>query len=105
MLYLLNHMNVLTLNPVLLCKNNTNTYAKNDAESSKWLNALLIAYSMEKLNIRVNEKFDLLSIIDKGGIVRLNLMLDEMLFMSEAVVKTLNTWLTHFTQEVSSKTV
>ena len=56
-------MNVLTLNHVLPCKKDTDTYAKNDAESSKWLNTLLIAYSMNELNIRVNEKFDLMSII------------------------------------------
>ena len=38
-------------------------------------------------------------IIKKGGIVHLNLVLDEMLFMSEAIVQALNTWLKQFSQE------
>ena len=44
-------------------------------------------------------------IIEKGGITCLNIMLDEMFFMSEAVVQVLNTWLKQFPQEGPSKTV
>ena len=44
-------------------------------------------------------------IIEQGGIVQLKLMLDDMFFMSEAVVQTLNTWLKKFPQEGPSKTV
>ena len=86
-------MNVLTLNHVLPCKKYTYTYANNNAEIIKWLNALIVAYSMDELNIRVNEKFDLLSIIEKGGMVCLKLMLDDIFLLYEAVVKPLNTWI------------
>ena len=41
----------------------TNTYVDNDAEISKCLNALIIASSIDELNIQVNERFDLLPII------------------------------------------
>ena len=61
--YLLNNMNSFTIKHVLLWQKYTNTYAKHDEESSKWLNALLIASSTDELNIRVNENFDLLPII------------------------------------------
>ena len=44
-------------------------------------------------------------ILEKGGIVHLNLVLDEMLFMYEAIVQALNTWLKQFSQEVPSKIV
>ena len=44
-------------------------------------------------------------IIEKGGIVHLNLVPDEMLFMSEAIVQALNTWLKQFSQEGPSKIV
>ena len=57
------------------------------------------------MNIQVNEKFDLLKILEQGGIVRLKIMIGEMLFMSEAVLQALHTWLKQFYQEGSSKTV
>ena len=98
-LYLLDHMNALTLDHVLLCQKETNTYAEHDAYISKWLNALLIASSTDELNIRVNEIFDLLPIIEHGGIIRLKIILDEIFFMAEAVVQALNTRLKHFPQE------
>ena len=60
---------------------------------------------MDALNIRVNEKFDLLPIIEQGGIVRLKIMLDDMLFVSEAVVQALHTWILKHSQEVPSKIV
>ena len=44
-------------------------------------------------------------IIEKGGIICLKIILDEIIFMSEAVVQALNTWLKQFTQEGPSKTV
>ena len=44
-------------------------------------------------------------IIKQGGIVRLIIVLDYMLFMSEAIVQALNNWLKQFPQEVTSKTV
>ena len=78
MLYLLDHTNDFALEHVYLWKKETNTYSEQDAESSKQLNALLIASSTDELNIEVNEKFYLLPSIDQGGIVRLNLMLDDM---------------------------
>ena len=46
------------------------------------MNVVLIYSSMDELNIRVNEEFDLLTIIEQGGVLRLKLMLDEMFFMS-----------------------
>ena len=60
---------------------------------------------MDELNIRVNEKFDLMSIIEQGGIVCLKLMIGDILFVSGAVVQVLNTWINQFTQKGSSKTV
>ena len=48
---------------------------------------------MDELNIRVNEIFDLLSIIEKVSIVCLNLMLDHMIFMYEASAQELNIWI------------
>ena len=63
-LYLLEQMNALTLVNMFLRKKDTNRYAKHDAESSKWLNALLIDSSTNALNNRVNEKFELLPIIE-----------------------------------------
>ena len=90
---------------MLLWERETNTYAKNDAEISMWLNALLIASLTDELNIQFNEKFDLLLILDQGGIVRLKLMLNEMFFMYETVLQTLNTRIKQFYQEGPSKTV
>ena len=60
---------------------------------------------MDELYIWFNEKFDLLPILGKGGIVRFKLMLDDMFFMSEAVVKALNNWLKQFSQDGTSKAV
>ena len=60
---------------------------------------------MDELNIRVNEKFDLMSIIEQGGIVCLKLMIGDILFVSGAVVQVLNTWINQFTHKGSSKTV
>ena len=57
MLYLLNHMNAFTFEHYLQWQKDTNTYVDHNAESSKWLNALIFASSMDELNIRVNEKF------------------------------------------------
>ena len=91
MLYLLDHINAFMLDHVLLWKKGTNTYADNNVEISKWINALIIASSTDELNIWVNEKFDLMPILDQGNILRLKIMIDEMLFMSEAVVQALNT--------------
>ena len=99
MLYLLNQMNAFTLNHMLLCKKETNTYAENNAKNRNCINTLIITSSTDELTIRVNKKFDLLPIIDQGGIVRLKLMLDGMLFMSEAVFQALNTWIKQFYQE------
>ena len=90
---------------VLLWKEYTNTYSKHNAESSKWLNELIIDSSTDELNIQVNEKFELMPIIQKGGIICLKIMLDEMFFMSEAVVQALNNWLKQFPQEGPSNTV
>ena len=104
-LYLLNHMKSLMLDHMLLWEKYTNTYANNDVESSKWLNALLVAYSTDELNIRVNDKFDLLPVLGKVGTVRLKCVLDEMFFVSEAVVQALNNWLKQFSKGGSSKTV
>ena len=75
-------MNAFTLEHFLQWKKDTYNYAKNDADRSKCINAIIISYSTDEINIRVNEKFDLLTILDQVGIVRLKLMLDEMLFMS-----------------------
>ena len=75
-------MNAFTLDHVLLWQKYTDTYAKHDAEISKWINSLIIASSMYELNIQVNENFDLLPIIEQGGIIRLKLMIDEMFFVS-----------------------
>ena len=50
-------MNAFALKHILIWQKYTNTYAEHDSESSKWLNALLIAYSTDALNIQVNEKF------------------------------------------------
>ena len=79
-------MNSFTLKHVLLWKNYTNTYAEYGAESRKWQNKLLIASSTDELNTQVNEKLYLLSVLEQGGIIRLKLILDEIFFMSEAVV-------------------
>ena len=89
-------MNAFTLEHVLLWKKYTNTYADNDAESSKWINALIISSSTDQLNIWFNEKFDLLPILEQCGIVCLNIILDEMFFMSESFFQSLNTWLKTF---------
>ena len=43
--------------------------------------------------------------IEKGGIVRLNIMIDKMFFVSEAVVQALHTWLKQFPHEGPSNTV
>ena len=98
-------MKSLTLDHMLLWEKYTNTYANNDVESSKWLNALLVAYSTDELNIRVNDKFDLLPVLGQVGTVRLKCVLDEMFFVSEAVVQALNNWLKQFSKGGSSKTV
>ena len=91
--YLLDHMNAFTFNHVLLWEKVTNTYTEHNTESSKCINALCIASSTNELNIQVNDKFYLLTIIEQGDIVCLNLMLDNMFFVSEAVVPYLHTWL------------
>ena len=44
-------------------------------------------------------------IIEQDGIVSLKLILDEMFFMYEIIVQTLNTWIKPFSQEGPSKTV
>ena len=96
--YLLNHMNAFTLEHVLLWKKDTNTYSEHDVDSIKWLNSLLIASSTDELNILVNKNFDLLPMIEQGGIVCLNIVIDEMFFVSEAVLRALNTWLKQYSQ-------
>ena len=53
-------MNAFSIEHVLLWQNDTNTHAEHIVESSKWLNSLLVASSMDELNIQVNDKFDLL---------------------------------------------
>ena len=98
-------MKAFMIQHVLLWQKYTNTYAEHNTESIKWLNALIIASSTDELNIQVNEKFELMPIIEKGGIICLKIILDEIFFMSEAVVQALNTWLKQFTQEGPSKTV
>ena len=70
-----------------------NKYANNYAYISKWLNALLVASSTDELYIQVNENFDLLPILEQGGILHLKIILDEILLVSEAVFQALNTWL------------
>ena len=82
-----------------------NTYPENESERRNWINALLIASSTDELNIRVNEEFYLLPIIEKGVIVCLKIMLDDTFFMSEAVVHNLHAWIEQFSQEGPSKTV
>ena len=44
-------------------------------------------------------------ILEQGGIVSLKLILDEMFFMSKAIVQALNAWLKQFSQEGPPKTV
>ena len=56
---------------------------------AQWTSHLLLNI---ELNIWVNENFDLLKIIEQGGIVSLKIMLVDMFFMYEAVVQTLQTW-------------
>ena len=63
------------------------------------------AGTRHELNIGVIENFYLLKIIEQGGILRLKLTLDRILFVSEAVSQALNTWLKCFSQEEPSKTV
>ena len=87
MSYLLDHMNDFKLKHVLLWQNYTITYTEHNSESSKCIDAIIVASSTDELNIQVNEKFDLLPIIEQGGIVCLNIMLDELFFMSLAISK------------------
>ena len=98
-------MNAFNLSLVLLWQKDNNAYAKHDVEISKWLNELTIASLMNELNIWVNDKFDLLPILGKGGIMRLKIILDDIFFMSEAVIQALNTWIFKKSQEGPSKTV
>ena len=98
-------MNAFRLKHMLLWKNDTETYSKHNAESSKWINKIPIANSTDVLNIQVNENFDLLIIIEQGVIVHLKLMLEERFFMSKAVLKSLHTWIIIFSQEGPSNTV
>ena len=87
-------MNAFTIYYLLPWKKETKTYANNDdAESINWINSILIASSMDGFDINVNEKFDLLPIFEQGVIVYLNIILDKIFFMSEAVVQELHTWL------------
>ena len=81
MVYLLDHTNAFNHKHILLCQKDTNTYSMNDADSSKCLNVLLVSSSTDELNNQVNDKFDVLPIIAKCGIVRLNLILDEIFLM------------------------
>ena len=103
MLYFIEQMNAFTLEHVIQRQKDTNTYFKQDTWSSKWLNALIISSSTDKLNIEVNENFYLRPIIEKGGILHLTLMLDDMLSMFEAVLRTLNTWLKLFPRRSSKR--
>ena len=96
-------MNSFTLEHVLLCQKDTNTYAEHNAEIRKWLNTLLVDSSTDALNIRVIDKFDLLPIIEQGGILRLRIIIDKMFFMSDAVAQALHTWPKQFPQEGPSK--
>ena len=103
-LYLLDHMNAFTIEHVLLWQKDTNTYADHDSESSKCIGALLIASSTDELNIQVNEKFDLLPILEKGGIVRLKLMLDNIIdVVPDKVIWTVN-WLHYLNYEPIDRT-
>ena len=72
---LLYHINDFTIKHAILWQKYANTYFKHNVESRRWINTLLIATSMDALNIRVNEKFELLPILDQGGIVCLKLMI------------------------------
>ena len=97
-------MNAFTIEHVLLWQKDTNTYADHDSESSKCIGALLIASSTDELNIQVNEKFDLLPILEKGGIVRLKLMLDNIIdVVPDKVIWTVN-WLHYLNYEPIART-
>ena len=80
-------MKAFMIQHVLLWKKYNNTYDEHNPGIIKWLNALIVASSIYELNIQLNEKFEVMPIIEKGGIIHLKLMLDEMFFMSEAVVQ------------------
>ena len=60
---------------------------------------------MDALNILVDENFDLLQILDLGGIVRLNIMLDNIFCVSEAVFQALHIWIFKKYQEGPPKSV
>ena len=53
----------------------------------------------------MDEKFDKIDSLEKGGITYLNLFLEEMLCMTNDVVTAFQTFLKTFAEEVSSKTV
>ena len=103
-LNLLEHASRISLDRVIAWQYDTNEYSEVDAESSKWLDHLLVASSTDELNIRVTYKIELLPLKEQGGVVRLKLMLDKMFFMSAAVVSALQEWIKQFAVAGPSKT-
>ena len=59
----------------------------------------------DELTLHVNKKYDLLTLIKQGGVVRLKIMLDEMFFMSEAVVTALQGFIKKFALQGPTRTV
>jgi len=103
-IYILEHMTDVALEVIILWQKDINLYSDCDAESSEWLNDLLVNSCSDELNLRIDEKLSLLPDIEQGGIVRLKLMLDEMFFMSEDVVTALQHWFENFATIGPSKT-
>lgn len=95
-LNLLEHWSQFTPDHVFLWQEDTNLYSEDDADSSDWLYSLLLNSTEDDLNVRVDEEYDALPVEQRGGIVRLKLMLSEMFFMSQDVVGALQAWAKNF---------
>ena len=63
---------------------------------SDWMKNLLVNSSEAALTQRVDEKYQALDYLKRGGITYLKLLLDEMFFMTNDVVSALQTFLKTF---------
>ena len=74
-----------------------------DIVSFEWTKEIFINYSDTAPIKRVEEKYESLVVIDQGGIIYLNITLDEMLNMSDLVITSLQEFFKNFSRDGVAK--
>ena len=91
------HWSQITLDETKAFKRDTNLFAsEEDMASSDWMKDLLVNSSKAALTQCVDEKYQALDSMERGGITYLKLLLDEMFCTTNDVVSALQTLLKTF---------